>query len=149
MNKVILMGRLASEPTTGTSNGGKTFCNFTMAVKRERCNDKTDFIKCTVWGKTAETFAKFMKKGEPVSIVGSWRVDSYTDTDGMTKYWNSCNVESFYFVPRVKAAETGDSTPAIMGTAPHPIAVDADFTKIGNRIGEPQPTATPFDTSRL
>ena len=27
MNKVILMGRLASEPTTGTTKGGKTFCN--------------------------------------------------------------------------------------------------------------------------
>lgn len=148
MNKVILMGRLASEPTTGTTKGGKTFCNFTMAVKRERA-DQTDFIKCKVWGKTAETFAKFIKKGEPVSIVGAWHVDSYTDTDGMTKYWNSCNVETFYFVPRVKTAVTGDSTPAIMGTAPNPIAVDADFTKIGSRIGEPQPTATPFDASRL
>lgn len=148
MNKVILMGRLASEPTTGATKGGKTFCNFTLAVKRERV-DQTDFIKCKVWGKTAETFAKFMKKGEPVSIVGAWHVDSYTDTDGATKYWNSCNVETFYFVPRVKAAVTGDSTPAIMGTAPHPIAVDADFTKIGNRIGEPQTTATPFDASRL
>lgn len=149
MNKVILMGRLASEPTTGTSNGGKTFCNFTMAVKRERCNDKTDFIKCTVWGKTAETFAKFMKKGEPVSIVGSWRVDSYTDTDGTAKYWNSCNVESFYFVPRVKAAETGDSTPAIMGGEPRPIMADTSFVKPGLEVGNPSFTATPFDTSRL
>lgn len=149
MNKVILMGRLASDPTTGTTKGGKAFCNFTIAVKREHCTDKTDFIKCKAWGKTSENIAKFLKKGEPISLVGSWTVDSYTDTDGLTKYWNSCNVETFYFVPRVKTAETGDSTPAIMGTAPHPIAVDADFTKIGSRIGEPQPTSTPFDTSRL
>lgn len=140
MNVVSLIGRMTAEPELKQTTTGKTVLRFTLAVKRS-FGDKTDFIRCEAWNKTAETMAKFLKKGDPVAVSGTWNVDSIAGADGKTTYYNTCSVERFYFVPRVKADAKVD--------APAPIAVDASFTKPGVRIGEPQTTAAPFDSRYL
>lgn len=146
MNVVSLIGRMTAEPELKQTTTGKTVLRFTLAVKRS-FGDKTDFIRCEAWNKTAETMAKFLKKGDPVAVSGTWQVDSIAGADGKTTYYNTCSVERFYFVPRVKSDAKGavnaaygvaSQATASQFTAPAPIAVDAKFT-----------TGTPFDPKFL
>lgn len=138
MNVVSLIGRMTAEPELKQTANGKTVLRFTLAVKRSY-GDKTDFIRCEAWNKTAETMAKFLKKGDPVAITGSWQVDSMVGADGKTTYYNTCSVDRFYFVPRVKSDTVGGNRQVVTNAAaPAPIAVDAKFT-----------TGTPFDPKFL
>lgn len=146
MNVVSLIGRMTADPELKQTANGKSVIRFTLAVKRSY-GDKTDFIRCEAWNKTAETMAKFLKKGDPVAITGSWQVDSIAGADGKTTYYNTCSVDRFYFVPRVKS-DTKDAVNGAYGvasqtagsqfTAPAPIAVDAKFN-----------AGTPFDPKFL
>ena len=138
MNVVSLIGRMTADPELKQTANGKSVIRFTLAVKRSY-GDKTDFIRCEAWNKTAETMAKFLKKGDPVAITGSWQVDSMVGTDGKTTYYNTCSVDRFYFVPRVKSDAVGGNRQVVTNLgAPAPIAVDAKFT-----------TGTPFDPKFL
>lgn len=138
MNVVSLIGRMTADPELKQTANGKSVIRFTLAVKRSY-GDKTDFIRCEAWNKTAETMAKFLKKGDPVAITGSWQVDSMVGTDGKTTYYNTCSVDRFYFVPRVKSDAVGGNRQVVTNLgAPAPIAVDAKFN-----------TGTPFDPKFL
>lgn len=129
---------MTADPELKQTANGKSVIRFTLAVKRSY-GDKTDFIRCEAWNKTAETMAKFLKKGDPVAITGSWQVDSMVGTDGKTTYYNTCSVDRFYFVPRVKSDAVGGNRQVVTNLgAPAPIAVDAKFN-----------TGTPFDPKFL
>lgn len=104
MNHVILAGRLTKDPelvTINTTKGPKLKAAFTLAVQRDYKNTQgqyeSDFIRCDVWGKTAEVVAKYLKKGYPAVVSGSWRTSQYTDKDGKTVYSSNLMVDHFEF----------------------------------------------------
>lgn len=86
MNSVNLVGRLVADPDhkSGISKSGKEYSRttFTVAVNRER--DEADFIRVVVFGKQAESCARYLKKGSRVGVVGSIRTGKYTDKEGRT-----------------------------------------------------------------
>lgn len=91
MNKIILIGRMTKDPEIKhLEEVDKYICNFTVAVNRRIKNSNgtfdADFIPVTVWGKTAENTAKYMKKGSLVSVVGRLQIRSYNNKDGIKKY---------------------------------------------------------------
>lgn len=104
MNHVILAGRLTKDPelvTINTTKGPKLKAAFTLAVQRDYKNTQgqyeSDFIRCDVWGKTAEVVAKYLKKGYPAVVSGPWRTSQYTDKDGKTVYSSNLMVDHFEF----------------------------------------------------
>lgn len=100
MNKVIFMGRLTADPGFQTSQNGKAYCRFSVAVARPKQQDgsqQTDFISCTAWGKTAETICKFFVKGKPIIVYGSLHNNNYTDRNGIQHYGFEVWVDGFDF----------------------------------------------------
>lgn len=104
MNNVILAGRLTKDPefiTINTASGPKVKATFTLAVQRNYKNTQgqyeSDYIRCDAWGKTGEVIAKYLKKGYPAVVTGSWRTSQYTDKDGKTVYASSLLVDHFEF----------------------------------------------------
>jgi len=83
INRVTLIGRLTKKAELKSTPNGKSVCNFTLAVQRDK--DNTDFIYCTSWGKTAEVLAQYTDKGSLVGVDGRIQVRSY-DSNGTTKY---------------------------------------------------------------
>ena len=83
INRVILIGRLTKKPELKSTPNGKSVCNFTLAVQRDK--DNTDFIPCVMWGKTAEVLAQYTDKGSLVGVDGRLQVRSY-DSNGEKKY---------------------------------------------------------------
>lgn len=86
LNKVMLQGRLTKDPEMRYTTTGTAVINTTLAVDRSYVKQgeerKADFIRVTVFGKTAEFFGKYFKKGAMAVIVGRIQTDSYDGDDG-------------------------------------------------------------------
>ena len=95
MNRVILMGRLTADPQF-VQSATASYCKFTIAVDR-RSRDKTDFINCIAWRKTAELINKFFSKGKMIAVEGALQINTYTDKDGNKRTSADVNVETVHF----------------------------------------------------
>ena len=56
-------------------------------------NKKTHFIDVVVWGKTAEAFNNYCKKGSKVLLVGVVQLEQWTAQDGSSRSRHSLRVE--------------------------------------------------------
>lgn len=84
-NVSVLMGRLTKDPELKTTANGYSVCSFSLAVDRPYKRDgeyETDFINMVAWRSTAEFVAKYFKKGDMMSVVGSIQTRQYEDRDG-------------------------------------------------------------------
>lgn len=82
MNAIHILGRLTADIELKTTTSGKTVTSFTVASRRARVKDTTDFITCVAWDKTAELLAQFVKKGDLVTLYGELQTRKYQDKDG-------------------------------------------------------------------
>ena len=97
MNQVILIGRVTKDPELKYSQGGKAFCNFSLAVPREFNREEADFINCVAWEKKAEAIEKYVKKGHKFGIIGRLQIDKNNDV-----YYTKIIVEKIEFLERFK-----------------------------------------------
>jgi single-strand DNA-binding protein len=78
----------ASEPELHYTPSQKPVVTLTVAANYKwtgddnKEHDESCFIGCTGWGKTAENISKFVKKGDPLYVVGSLKQDSW-EKDGI------------------------------------------------------------------
>ena len=103
MNKVILMGRLVRDAEIRYAKEDKSIAiaAFSFAVDR-RCSKNTqgqtvDFINCIAFGKRAEFFGRFGKKGVKFVIEGQIQSDSYINKEGEKIYTTSVLVNNVEF----------------------------------------------------
>lgn len=73
MNKLILCGRLVRKPETKVTKSKKLVV-FSIAINE---GEKTTFVDCESWEKTAEIAEKYLDKGHRVLIEGKLRIDTY------------------------------------------------------------------------
>ena len=65
----------------------KAVCKVIVAVDRFANGKKeADFIPVTIFGKQAESLAKYQKKGNRIGVQGSIRTGSYEKQDGTKVY---------------------------------------------------------------
>jgi len=88
VNKVMLVGRAGSDPTTREVQDGKLkVCNLSLATS-SGYGDKetTDWHRVTFFGKTAETVQEYVVKGQEIYVEGRIQYRKYTDKQGVEKY---------------------------------------------------------------
>jgi len=103
MNNSSLLGRLTKDVDLRYSQNGTAVGMLTLAVQRSFKNKQTgeydaDFIRCKAFGKTAETLANYVKKGQQVAINGRIETGSYENQQGQMVYTTEVVVEGFTFV---------------------------------------------------
>lgn len=90
MNKVILIGNLASDVESRTTSSGITNSTFKLAVQRRFSNAQgvreADFLPVVCWRQTAELASKYLSKGRKVAVEGSIQTRSYDAKDGSKRY---------------------------------------------------------------
>lgn len=84
MNKVMLIGRMCSDPELRQTQSGVASCQFTVAVNRKFADKNTgerqaDFIRCQAWRQTADFVSRYFTKGKMIAVEGSLRTGSYQD----------------------------------------------------------------------
>ncbi len=107
LNKVILGGRLTSQPELKQTPQGVAVTTFSIAVNRRGKKDETDFINCVAWRQTAEFISKYFGKGSSICIVGQIQTRSWNDSNGNKRYATEVITDEAYFVDN-KAEGDGD-----------------------------------------
>lgn len=103
MNKVILMGRLTRDAEIRYAQGGDSpaIARFSLAVDRRYNKNaeeqSADFISCISFGKIAEFFERFGRKGTKFVVEGRIQTGSYTNKDGQKSYTTDVVVENVEF----------------------------------------------------
>ena len=92
VNKVILVGHLGGDPESRFTQGGTAVATFSVATNESRKNsegnweDHTEWHRCVLFGKQAETAAEYVKKGQMVYVEGRLQTRSWEDKEGMKRY---------------------------------------------------------------
>ena len=126
MNKVMLIGRLTSEPEIKATSTGKTVASFTLAVNRRRKEDPADFIQCKAFDKTAEVVQKYCQKGKQVCVLGRIQTGSYENKEGRKVYTTDIIVDELELLGSKSDAPVQESPKA----APAPKADDDGFLQV-------------------
>ncbi len=80
MNRVTLIGNLATDVELRQLDGGKQVATFVLAV--DGPGDDADFFRVAAWERQAEVCARYLVKGKRVGVDGRLKSSSWTDGDG-------------------------------------------------------------------
>ncbi len=107
INKVVLIGRLTSDPESRTIPSGQNVCSFGLATNRTWTNkqtnqkeEKTEFHNIVLWGKLAEIASQYLNKGSLTYIEGRLQTRSWQDQSGVKKYRTEIVGENIQMGPR-------------------------------------------------
>src|SRR5581483_8593981 len=104
VNKVILIGRLGSNPEVRFTPSGSAVANFNVATN-ESWNDKngqkqerTEWHRIVVWGKLAQLCGEYLSKGRQVYVEGRMQTRQWQDKEGQTKYTTEVIANTIQFL---------------------------------------------------
>lgn len=104
INNVVLIGRLTRDVDLRYTPQNQAVGQFTIAVNQNFKNQNgeydADFINCVIWGKLAENFANWTKKGNLVGITGRIQTRNYEGTDGKRIYVTEVVAENFQLLEK-------------------------------------------------
>lgn len=113
MNKVILAGRITRDIELKVCGSGTEVANLSVAVDRRAKKGeekKTDFIECTVWGKTAAFVAQYFHKGDGIVLSGRLESNKWTDNEGNNRTSWGVTVEDVEFPMGKSSGNPGTSS---------------------------------------
>lgn len=109
MNTVAMIGRLTKNIDLRTTGSGKSVGTFVLAVNRNFTNQagerEADFIQCVIWGKSADTLAKYAARGSLLGIEGRLQSRSYEASDGGKRYVTEVVTERYQLLESKEVTE--------------------------------------------
>ena len=106
VNKVVLVGHLGGDPETRFTPSGAAVANFNIATNESwkdangELQDKTEWHRCVMFGKTAELAGELLKKGQLVYIEGKLQTRNWEDKDGIKRYTTEVVCDMFTMLGR-------------------------------------------------
>jgi len=91
VNKVILIGNLGRDPEVRYMPSGDAVANISIATtetwkdKNGEKQEKTEWHRVAMFGKTAEIAGEYLKKGSQVYIEGRLETRKWTDKEGQER----------------------------------------------------------------
>ena len=92
VNKVILVGNLGRDAELRYTPGGAAVATINMATtevwndKGGQRQEKTEWHRVVLWGKTAESLAEYLTKGKQIYVEGRLQTRQWDDKDGNKRY---------------------------------------------------------------
>lgn len=124
LNKAMVYGNLTRDPELKALPNGTSVCSLSLATNRfyndrdGKRQESTDYHNVVVFGKQAETTAKYLTKGSSAYIEGRMQTRSW-EKDGQKQYRTEIVADRVQFGPRSGgAAGGGGAAPAAGGNAP-------------------------------
>ena len=109
LNRVILMGRLVSDPELRKTQGGTSVAAARIAVDRDYKDAggerQVDFIDIVAWRGTAEMLCKYFTRGRMLALEGRLQIRPWTDKDGRKRTAAEVVADSIWFADSKKPAE--------------------------------------------
>ncbi len=110
MNSVTMIGRLTADPELRRTQSGTACCSFSLAVKRPRAKDTTDFLNFVVWQQGAEYLCQYGHKGDLVGVTGYLTSRSWQDNDGHKRTTTEVTCDGVELLSSKKNSETSGNT---------------------------------------
>ena len=110
MNCVNIIGRLANDVELRRTQSGAACCSFTLAVRRPKVKDTTDFHNFVVWQQGAEYLCQYGHKGDLVGVTGYMTTREWTDKDGNKRKVTEVTCESVELISSKRNSEAGNNT---------------------------------------
>lgn len=90
MNQVALVGRITKDLVLKEHASGRVNTTFVLAINRSFKNANgevaTDFVPCSVWGRSAENLVRHCGKGSLIGVSGSIQTRNYEREDQSKVY---------------------------------------------------------------
>ena len=92
VNKVILVGNLGRDAELRYTPGGAPVATLNMATtevwndKGGQRQEKTEWHRVVLWGKTAESLNEYLVKGKQIYVEGRLQTRQWDDKDGNKRY---------------------------------------------------------------
>ena len=113
MNTINITGRLTSDCELRRTQSGTSCCSFTLAVKRPKTKDTTDFHNFVVWQQGAEYLCQYGHKGDLVGVTGYLTTREWTDKDGNKRKTTEVTCDAVELISSKRNSEaTPNTTPA-------------------------------------
>ena len=90
VNKVILVGNLGRDAEMRFTPGGAAVATLNLATtevwndKAGQKQEKTEWHRVVLWGKTAESLNEYLTKGKQIYVEGRLQTRKWQDKDGRT-----------------------------------------------------------------
>src|SRR5436189_6398939 len=92
VNKVILVGNLGRDAELRYTPGGAPVATLNLATtemwndKAGQRQEKTEWHRVVLWGKTAESLNEYLTKGKQIYVEGRLQTRQWDDKDGNKRY---------------------------------------------------------------
>ena len=106
VNKVVLVGHLGGDPETRFTPSGAAVANFNLATNESwrdangDIQDKTEWHRCVMFGKSAEMAGDLLKKGQLIFTEGKLQTRNWEDKEGVKRYTTEVVCEMFTMLGR-------------------------------------------------
>ncbi|NPA94391.1 MAG: single-stranded DNA-binding protein [Thermodesulfobacteria bacterium] len=115
LNKVMLIGRLGSDPEIRYTQDGTPVANFSLAtdspVKRgDQWESETEWHRVVAWRRLAEICSEYLGKGRLVYVEGRLRTRSWEDRDGNKRWTTEIIARDIQILDSRGGAEGGGTT---------------------------------------
>ena len=98
MNILIATGNLGKDAVLRNTQSGAV-SNFSVAMKAGYGqNEQTVWVKCSMWGKRAESLNQYLVKGQTVAISGEASLRSWTTKEGEVKTDLECRINELTLI---------------------------------------------------
>lgn len=114
VNKVILVGRLGSDPDVRYAPNGTAVARFNIAttervpIGEKNWEDRTEWHRIVVFGKLAETCRDYLGKGRLVYIEGRLRTQQWEDNQGVKRLTTEIVARDIQFLDSGATRSTSD-----------------------------------------
>lgn len=112
INKVILVGRLGSDPEVRYTPDGTAVANFSIATSDEWTDkatgekkERTEWHRIIAWRKLGEICGEYLSKGRQVYVEGKLQTRSW-EKDGVTRYSTEIIASDVQFLGGRNAADS-------------------------------------------
>lgn len=121
INLITVAGRMATDPTTNVVNN-ISCTSFSLAsdskLKDANGNYITNFYRVTAWRNLGDNAAKYLHKGDAVTITGDVGIREYTDKNGQSRTAVQITANQIEYPPRKKDAAASAPAPAAQDAPP-------------------------------
>lgn len=121
LNRWTGLGNLGRDPEIKSTGGGTLVANFSIACSERfkdsagEWKDRTEWVSCVAFGRTAEIVRDYVKKGSKLYVEGRIKTDSWDDRQsGAKRYKTYVAVDEVLLLDRAE----GGQRPAARSQAP-------------------------------
>lgn len=104
MNQCNFIGRVGQDPDIKYTASGDAVANISIATtkrykdKQGVKQEKTTWVRCSAFGKTAELIGRYVQKGSQLRVTTEYETREWTDQSGAKKYVHNFNIRDMEFL---------------------------------------------------